>query len=46
MATASRPVPGAPAELAAVFAEEWETHLREDPFFATLAGDRRYDDRL
>jgi uncharacterized protein (DUF885 family) len=46
MSASSRPVPGAAAELAAVFADEWETHLREDPFFATLAGDRRYDDRL
>lgn len=41
-----RPVPGAPAELEAIFSEEWETHLRENPFFATLAGDHRYDDRL
>jgi uncharacterized protein (DUF885 family) len=46
MSTPSRPVPGAAAELAAILADEWETHLREDPFFATLAGDRRYDDRL
>ncbi|HSB89127.1 MAG TPA: DUF885 domain-containing protein [Anaerolineales bacterium] len=37
---------GASTELAALLAEEWETHLREDPLFATLAGDRRYDDRL
>ena len=33
-------------ELHAVFHDEWETHLREDPLFATLTGDRRYDDRL
>jgi uncharacterized protein (DUF885 family) len=38
--------PPAPAELAAVLAEEWEFRLREDPLLATAAGDRRYDDRL
>ncbi len=26
--------------------DEWEFRLREDPLFATLAGDHRYDDRL
>jgi uncharacterized protein (DUF885 family) len=26
--------------------EEWETRLRENPLFATMAGDHRYDDRL
>lgn len=26
--------------------DEWESRLRENPLFATLAGDHRYDDRL
>ena len=26
--------------------DEWEFHLKEDPLFATEAGDHRYDDRL
>lgn len=26
--------------------EEWEVRMREDPLFATMAGDHRYDDRL
>jgi uncharacterized protein (DUF885 family) len=29
-----------------LFEEEWEFRLREDPLFATAAGDHRYDDRL
>jgi uncharacterized protein (DUF885 family) len=36
----------ASTQLASVLAEEWEIHLREDPIFATVTGDRRYDDRL
>jgi len=36
-----------PAEsLQQLMAEEWEFELREDPLFATQAGDHRYDDRL
>jgi uncharacterized protein (DUF885 family) len=43
--------PPAPAEdtrasLQALFDEEWEFRLREDPLFATSTGDHRYDDRL
>ena len=30
----------------ALFREEWQFELREDPLFATYAGDHRYDDRL
>jgi uncharacterized protein (DUF885 family) len=29
-----------------LIAEEWETRLRENPLFATMTGDHRYDDRL
>lgn len=36
----------ASASLQALFREEWETHLRNDPFFATVTGDKRYNDRL
>ncbi len=36
----------ASADLVALFREEWETHLRNDPFFATVTGDKRYNDRL
>ena len=46
MSPSPQPSFTASSELAAVLAEEWETHLREDPMFATLTGDRRYDDRL
>jgi uncharacterized protein (DUF885 family) len=35
----------APA-LRALFAEEWQYALREDPLFATSVGDNRYNDRL
>jgi uncharacterized protein (DUF885 family) len=36
-----------PAEsLKQLMAEEWEFELREDPLFATQAGDHRYDERL
>jgi len=37
---------GATAELHALFAEEWQYDLREDPLFATSVGDNRYNDRL
>jgi len=36
----------ATSELHAIFKEEWEEHLQTDPFFATVTGDRRYNDRL
>jgi uncharacterized protein (DUF885 family) len=29
-----------------IFHEEWEAHLRRDPFFATVVGDKRYNHRL
>jgi uncharacterized protein (DUF885 family) len=32
--------------LHALFQEEWEAHLAFDPYFATVTGDRRYNDRL
>ncbi len=32
--------------LHALFAEDWETRLRENPLFATTVGDTRYSDRL
>jgi uncharacterized protein (DUF885 family) len=32
--------------LQALFAEQWEYGLREDPLFATSVGDNRYNDRL
>jgi uncharacterized protein (DUF885 family) len=43
--------PASPAQtvhkkLSALFEEEWEFRLREDPLFATSTGDHRYDDRL
>jgi uncharacterized protein (DUF885 family) len=38
--------PAASAELDGLFREEWEAHLRDDPFFATVTGDPRYNDRL
>ncbi len=34
------------AALHALFADEWEFRLREDPLFATSTGDHRFDDRL
>jgi uncharacterized protein (DUF885 family) len=34
------------AALHALFAEEWEHTLREDPLFATSVGDNRFNDRL
>lgn len=36
----------ASADLRALFHEEWEAHLRDDPLFATITGDKRYNDRL
>ncbi|HET7012133.1 MAG TPA: DUF885 domain-containing protein [Anaerolineales bacterium] len=34
------------ALLRQLFQEEWQTHLRNDPLFATITGDTRYNDRL
>lgn len=34
------------SQLKALFAEEWEFRLQENPTFATQAGDHRYNDRL
>ncbi len=36
----------AAAALRALFAEDWQFSLREDPLFATSVGDNRYNDRL
>jgi len=33
-------------QLAAILNEHWERHLRQSPLFATLIGDKRYNDRL
>lgn len=33
-------------ELAALFHDDWEFQLRENPLFATQVGDHRYNDRL
>jgi uncharacterized protein (DUF885 family) len=41
-AAAAEPDPA----LAALIQEAWELRLREDPLFATSAGDHRYNDRL
>lgn len=35
-----------PALFRQLLADEWEHRMREDPLFATLCGDHRYDDRL
>src|SRR3990172_2180239 len=40
------PEKSAAVSLHALFREEWEAHLADDPFFATVTGDRRYNDRL
>src|SRR3989304_5586264 len=36
----------AAGDLQAIFQEEWEAHLQDDPFFATVTGDKRYNDCL
>ncbi len=36
----------ASSQLQQLFGDEWEFHMQEDPLFATLCGDHRYDDRL
>jgi uncharacterized protein (DUF885 family) len=35
-----------PALFHQLLSDEWEDRMREDPLFATLCGDHRYDDRL
>ena len=42
----SAPAADAPADLPALFREQWEFRLAEDPLFATNAGDHRYSERL
>ncbi|HVW36206.1 MAG TPA: hypothetical protein VHB99_02835, partial [Pirellulales bacterium] len=45
----SQPVAGEEAaseQLQKLFDDAWQFDLREDPLFATQAGDHRYDDRL
>ena len=42
----SAPAADAPADLQALFREQWEFRLKEDPLFATNAGDHRYGQRL
>jgi uncharacterized protein (DUF885 family) len=32
--------------LHAIFQEEWDAHLRNDPFFATVVGDKRFNAQL
>jgi uncharacterized protein (DUF885 family) len=48
--TALLPAPAegtdAGSRLHALFDEEWEFRLREDPLFATSVGDHRFDDKL
>ena len=48
LVAAALPSPSSQArkKLSALFEEEWEFRLREDPLFATSVGDHRYDDRL
>jgi uncharacterized protein (DUF885 family) len=50
LAAAAPAAGGAPAPvseaLQALFAEDWQLSLREDPLFATAVGDNRYNDRL
>ncbi len=42
---ADGPAPSAGEQLNALFAEEWENRLRENPTFASRLGDRRYNDQ-
>ncbi len=42
---AEGPAPTASERLQALFAEEWEYRLRENPTFASRLGDRRYNDQ-
>ncbi len=44
-ARAEEPASEAGRRLHALFQEEWEYTLREDPTFASFLGDRRYNDR-
>src|SRR3954471_11509798 len=45
-ATAANDVEWRRQQLTAVLHEHWERHLRQNPLFATLIGDKRYNDRL
>src|SRR5262249_61159692 len=45
-ATAAADVDSRRQRLAALLTEHWERHLRANPLFATLIGDKRYNDRL
>jgi uncharacterized protein (DUF885 family) len=36
----------ASSRLHQLFVDEWESRMRDDPLFATMCGDHRYDDRL
>ena len=45
-APAQQPLPARIAAQNALFAEQWETSLRENPERATSVGDYRYNDRL
>jgi len=38
-------VAGPAEELQALFADEWQARLERDPFFATMQGEHRHDDR-
>jgi len=46
IATPARAEPTASEQFATLVDEVWEFDLREDPLFATDAGDHRYDDQL
>jgi len=41
-----RTTPDPASDLHELFRDEWEAHLRDDPLFATITGDTRYNDRL
>src|SRR3954469_10312405 len=45
-ATATADLDSRRQQLAAIVTEHWERHLRANPLFATLIGDKRYNDRL
>ena len=44
--SSAKPTAGATSTLHALFDEEWQFEMREEPLFATYVGDHRYDDRL
>src|SRR3954468_13571322 len=45
-ATADLAVDSRRQQLAAIVTEQWQRHLRQNPLFATLIGDKRYNQRL